>query len=777
MSKNYGYISSEAELEKLCHKLIVNGLPFAWDIETGYLGEPHDKYSIHPETAIIAGLSFTNSTDWARYIPIAHDVGPNIDPKTVARMFWRVLATGRGIAHGSKFELRHMSRFFLQYLSDDPELGPAVVASDGFFPVLSDTLIEAALVAEERSYGLKPLVKWLFGHDMITLVELFPDLPKNKQKTLRFNTLELTPKVVEYACEDSVWALAVYLRYHPKVESRILYKTEMAVMPIVAEMERYGLRYDWAYLAKYARDAAVFQAQLQEAIRAELSEMLGEPCSINLGSAKQLSETLYGRLGMKTTVYTASTKNLPEDQRKMSTGAIALVTLANEHPVVQRILDYKQIKTLLTRYLEKYEKEYSYADDGRTHPDHLQIQVITGRFAVLDPPYNQSPKKYFYELPTGETFKMNFRDAIIAPPDHYIFGFDYSQVELRILAGEAQEPALLKAFNEGIDVHIQTASLMLGIPIDQVTPDNRAVGKTMNFALSYGMQVKSLGERLGIPKAEAQVLFDKYFSALSSVSAWKDKQLSFGKDKGYVLTHFGRRVPIWEFQASERWIYQKGERLCINAPIQGAAADYMKIAMVRASKAIKEAGLADRVHLVMNIHDALEWYVHRSVEPQVLIKLLNPAVSFAIAGWPEIKAEWHLGLKYGSLREISLDANGNLKVEGLSQKEDLDDDVLDEEEDSEEAQTPLPKVDVESLKEFIQPSNKQLVVSMPTMPEFASYQRFVSLIKDRPGGTRVIVRTPEGDLPLDIHTSLTPSDLPEVDSVLVGASVLYEDSE
>jgi DNA polymerase-1 len=342
---------------------------------------------------------------------------------------------------------------------------------------------------------------------------------------------------------------------------------------------------------------------------------------------------LFDKLGYRTTVYTDKTRDLPYHERKMSTGTIALTKLAAQVPVVKMILQWREQTKLLGTYLDKYENAYNYADDGRTHPSHLSAFVITGRFAVADPPYQQSPKKYHFDLaaaraaheagetpPPGTCFKFNFRDVIVAPPDHYILGFDLSQAELRAIAGEAQETALLRAFELGEDVHRLTASLMLGIPLDEVTDEQRSIGKTMNFALLYGMGVKSLADRLGIPVEEAQALMDKYFAGYASIATWSARQVEHGRRHGYVTSRFGRKLPIWEYTSDKDYIRQGGDRACVNYPIQGAATgDYMKIAMVRAQAAIKAAGLSDQIHLVMNIHDALEFYVHRSVDPQIAV--------------------------------------------------------------------------------------------------------------------------------------------------------------
>lgn len=675
-SFNYGLISDEDKLDTLIDKVVSMALPVGFDIETGYDGPDKAGTSLHPDDpdSKTVGISFTNDVTWARYCPVGHDAGRNLDPVRTARAFWRLLRTGLGVAHNVKFELRHLAKFFRTYLWDDwtdietgvtysslSEAGERakftyaaeVRRSNGYYPFLSDTMIEAYLVAEHPKFGLKVLSKVMFGHDQADLISLFPGLPKNKEKALRFNTLELSPEVVAYACEDALWCLKIHRKYYPLVKDTLLYKTEMAVVPILCEMEDFGIKYDWAAMSAAARQATDFMNRLESEIMADLTARVGTPVSINMASTKQIGDILYGKLGMPVTKKTGS--GAP------STDAIALTALAKKYPVVQKIVQWKELKKLVGTYLEKYAKEYSYAADGMTHPNHMQTAVPSGRFAVSDSPYQQTPKKYYYTLDDGSEFKLNFRSLIVAPKDHYIMGYDYSQIELRVMAGESGEPSLMRAFDHDEDVHTQTAALMLGVPLNQVTKDMRAIGKTMNFALLYGMGPKSLGDRLGISKVEAQNLYDKYFSSYSAISVWVDRTTREGKAKGFTTSKFGRRVTIWELLSEESWIYAKGERLCVNSPVQGGAADYMKISMVRADKALAKAGLKDKVHMVMNIHDALEFSVHKSVNPQQVAEVLAPAVTFPIPGWPRIKADWHVGLKWGEMMDLEW-SDDQLKV-------------------------------------------------------------------------------------------------------------------
>lgn len=667
MATNTDYLIDPAKFEPFIAKIEERGKPFGFDIETGYTGPDKDGTSLNPEDPawLLAGLSFSADVSWGRYIPVGHDDGPNMPELEFAVLAWRLLATGLGIPHNATFELRCLATFFRRVLWDHPELGPAVRASNGYYPIFSDTLIELYIEAKVKSVGLKPATLDKFGYQMATLASLFPGLAKNKQKALRFNVLNpLDPAVISYACDDSIWTLAHHLKTWPEVSKQFLYQVEMGIIPIVCDMEDFGLEYDFPAMARAEVEAEEFTAKLGREIELELEAMVKqarherdepepENFTVNLASPKQVGEVLFDELQMPITRRSKKTN-------KPSTDAIALTTLSMRYEVVRRILDWKEMRRLIDTYLAKYEKKYAYAPDGRTHPDHLIHGTITGRFAVADPPYQQTPKKYHYTLKSGEEFKLEFRNFIVAPKGHYILGYDYSQIELRIMAGESQEPTLLAAFEKAEDVHSATASLMLNVPKDEVTKDQRAIGKTMNFALIYGMGAKSLGERLGIDKLSAEKLYDQYFAAYSAIKVWSDRQLQEGKRYGYTKSRMGRRHTIWELQSDDSWIYSKGERLCVNAPIQGGAADYMKVAMIRAVAALKKAGLYDRVHLVMNIHDALEFYVEDSVSPQEVIDVLAPAVTYRVEGMPPIVADWHLGRSWGTVHDIELDEDGTI---------------------------------------------------------------------------------------------------------------------
>lgn len=784
--RNYGAIASIEELAEFTER--VHGKTIAFDIESGYYGDDREKGAIHRSTAIVVGISFTDSMDWARYVPLAHDKGENLDNRLAAQLFWDLFQTALGVAHNAGFELRHLSKWFMEHLADDPIRGAAVRASKGYFPIKSDTLVEAYLAAEFQWFGLKYLTKELFGHVMTELHELFgEDFKVKNRKFIRFNTLELTPRVISYACEDSVWCLGIHQRYHPKIKDRLLYTVEMAIVTdVLPFMEDEGILYDWILMRRTADKLRDFRDRFNAEIMADLSELAGEPIAINLASPLQVRKTLYEKLGMRTTVYTDKTRDLEPDKRVMSTSDLALRKLVDKFPVTKKVLQWREQTKLLGTYLDKYEKAYNIAGDGRAHPSHLSAFVITGRFAHSDPNYAQSPKKYHFDLyeakaahaageepPPGTCFTFNFRDVIKAPDGWYILGFDLSQAELRAIAGEAQEHALLEAFENDQDVHRLTAALMLNVPLEQITDDQRAVGKTQNFALLYGLSVKGLADRLAIPVEEAQALMDKYFAGMSAIAAYMDKQVRFGRENGYVESCFGRTLPIWEYQSDNPYIRSKGDRACVNYPIQGAATgDYMKIAMVRAVHAIKKAGLADKVKLVMNVHDALEFYVHGSLNPEDVIAVLKPAVVFDVPNWPSMKADWHLARRWGSPTDIEVHDDGTVTAKGASTVEDIVPAIEVDDEGNEIYA--MPEVDEQVLHEAAgTPLGRHVVLTLKEMPPAQVWMDFREFLNSLPGRNVTRLITPEGWMDLMTPSGLTPAHLGAVSRFFPGATMAY----
>lgn len=794
--RNYGYIVETQEIKTYLDKIIQGTQVFAFDIESGYDGpDPKtvsEKISLmpyHPQFKVV-GFSFTDDMSWARYIPISHDEGPNANTVAVARMLWVLLNTGRGVAHNASFELAGMGRFFRDNLWDDTFFASAVRKARGFFPMYSDSMIEAFMTQKFQpagpaggpGVGLKGLTKFEFGHDQVEFEALFVHLDAKRRRHPRFNHLKLTAEVVSYACEDSVWCLGHHERNYPEVSEMFMFKVEVKLLTVLAEMEYAGLALDWAEYERRAIDVNEFKNKMNEEIQTELSDRLGEVVNVNLGSPKQVADLLYTRLGLPV--------QLDRKTKKPSTGEVALRNLVREHPILKRILQWREVDKLLGSYITKYRDQLSYAEDGRAHPNHKQTGAATGRMSVDHVSYQQWPKPYEFTLDSGEELHLNYRNFLVAPEGFRIVGYDFSQVELRVLAGMADEKDLLHAFNTDVDVHKQTASTMKKIPLEDVTEKDRADGKTLNFAVVYGSGADNIASMLGVTVEEAQQMLDDYFAAFSGLRGWMDARVLEGQQNGVVYTHFGRKFKVWEYVDAarnaekaqrvsdpeekdrltkmSRIARSKGDRMCVNAPVQGGAADYMKIGMVRVQKAIKEAGLEDKIVLIMTIHDALEFYVHESVTTQEVIDLVSPQVTFRVTGLPVIRADWHEGKRWGEVVEIKLDENQ--KISGYEWKK-TEYSTLDEAYAAQEAKN----AEANEKQVWVKSSEYLVVhITLPEAPEESQWKKFRTFLRQHPGPAKVVVHLPDGDKELDATTLLFSADVQKIKELLSDSEVEFK---
>ena len=832
--RNYGALRNTDDIARLFDRMIASGKPFGFDIEAGYVGPDASdiaKQQFHP-TYIFVGVSFTISTDWARYVPVAHDDGNNVDdPRRFAKLLWRLLTTGRGVAHNVSYELKGLSRWFREMLWNDPEVGQEVRDSLGLFPFLADTMLLVWLSAEYEPKvagttrkDLKSITYEAFGLKMTNFKDLFPkedsDMGPGRgrvaENKIRFNTRYSTSeRVVAYACEDSVATLMLYEKYAYLLEEFIT-GVEHQLVPVLIRMEMGpvdpetgqalgNMFFDWAFVAKKEAEVLRFRDKFGEELVGKFGERVGNPAlNLNLGSSMQMKKIIYDPaphgLGLPINDrFRSKTTNEP------STGDDAMKVIAKSDPLIRDLLTYRQIAKVSSGYLTKFLTDNAYTPSGYVFPNHNQAGALTGRMSVDHVSYQQWPKAYEFKMDDGTRFDMNFRDIFIAPDGWRIMGFDYSQVELRVLASVAQETAMIQAFSSGIDIHKATAAKMFKIPLDQVTKKDRGKGKTINFAIVYGQGADALGEGItagGDPTTteQAEELLEMYFAGFPKLRNWMDARIAEGSAQGFVRTPFGRKFTVWEYRDRRNFIRKKGDRMCVNAPIQGGAADYMKIALVRADKAIRKAGMQDKIRMTLNIHDALELLVHKSVSDQEVIDLLNGAVSFPVNIFPiEIRADWHVGIQWGHVVEIKL-KDGKIHHYEI---EDHNEEFLTAEAayecfaelDAKKLHPDLPNTPVgageapevqnsadEDLPpwaasaEFMESQKPQpartAVIRLTEMMSKVQYEDFEDWMSHRPGDIKVRLETPEGDITLDRTIDVTDADKGMV-AFLLGAADMH----
>jgi DNA polymerase I-like protein with 3'-5' exonuclease and polymerase domains len=790
---DYGYIRTTDELAKIVKAISARpDLPLGFDIETGYEGVPVEEKALAMHAGgFIVGFSFTVDTRWARYVPIAHDyLAENLDPDATWEIMQPLLEQKRVVAHNAKFEKRYMRTVGI-------EIG-----------VLGDTMLQAYVLSDEKQVGLKELVDSVYGHKMQRIEELFPKGTKKKElKALRFNILGLGPDVVSYACEDSAWCLRLFNDQKAKIEAHKdrlgIYNLELEILEILCDLEDYGMAVDWDSMARHHAEADEFIAKYAAEVRADLGALLGRSlASLNLGSPEQLRAVLYNSkdqnpsgLGLPVVKYT--------DTGKPSTDAkIALKASAKKEPAVGKLLKLRELENLRKRFQnwlditgEKKVPKYPVRGlDGKVHASYGQTIVGTGRFAANKPPIQQCPKKWEYELADGTKWEGNFRALLTSSPGHYLLGFDYSQIELRAIAGLAQERSLLEAFERGDDVHTLTAAMMLGKKVEDVDPDvDRPIGKTMNFALIYQMGWGSLSDRLAIPKQEARDLYDSYFANFPSIAAYveKAKQEAKSRDKPHTLSHFGRKWTIWELVDSVSHAqYAKGERMAVNAPVQGWAADYMKISMTRATAFLKAQGYwGNGVMLVMNQHDAITFDVDEKYDPRELLTVLSPQVEWPLPGFPKIVAEWEFGYTWGGSKKLEADTPMERSSDGrwrlMADLGEIERDDMPEDEEDEEGNPVWGEVvgslpdDVEeafSLADAVEETAlpvRTLMIQVARMPSAEEVHTLLRLLTSRPGANVARLKTPDGEIQLVSGTAFGVADAGEISVALPGVKVYH----
>jgi DNA polymerase I-like protein with 3'-5' exonuclease and polymerase domains len=803
--------------------------PVAIDVETGYLGDTREGASLHPEENFVVSVQFTNSLSWGRMIPLGFDSGRNVDNKAVAPLLWEMLHAADdeglplGVAHGAIAELRWLARWFLRNLWDHPLFGRQVRESRGYYPVRSCSMLESYAEGKNKSHALKASTLANFGHKMRELVEGADSLlgrllgrtpTKAEEDSVRFNVFDPgDPEVIAYACEDVVWCLRHHLDRWPRVKDTFIYKVEMNVLPVVCAMSDVGIRYDWNLMRAKSAEAGEFADRLLAEIIEDFEEMTGEklPPAFNFNSSAQFGDLLYGKCKMPVLHRTPGGK--PSVDAKN-----ALPGLAKDYPVVGKYMGWKRLIDLRAKFLDIYEGKYSWAADGRAHPSLLQHGTIGGRFACESPNYQQSPGIYHYELRDGTAFDFNFRDVIAATlpgarnwwdlvleeagctdlpePDEqgwYFLGFDYSQIELRVMAAEAGETALLEAFASGQDVHSRTAALMLGIAVEQVSDKDRKIGKTRNFASVYGQGIRALADQLGLTIEQAQEKDAQYNAAYPHMQPYRRKAIARARRDGYVITKFGRRITLHQIRDENPKIRAKEEMTAGNAVIQGpATGDYVKVAMVRAVRALDKAGLADRVRMVMNVHDALMFEVRKDVPPIEVIRVLQPAVAYPVTGpgepWPEMVAEWHIGGSWGSVKDIHTE-DGQI-VLGKKDKCPRCHVAIEPEPVAVPEITPEARRETdrgwaerESLKWSWAnkgvpvpepgPPRKVVVVARDT-PTRDQVTKLAEFMRQLPGQNTVELQMPDGSVPVRFPCGLSPAYESYVAVILGGAAVHYE---
>ncbi|WP_336486503.1 DNA polymerase I [Methylobacterium nigriterrae] len=441
-------------------------------------------------------------------------------------------------------------------------------------------LISYVLDAGKGGHGMDELARRHLGHQPIT----FSDVAGTGRAKVSFDKVPLD-KATAYAAEDADVTLRLWRMMKPRLvaERRVaVYETlERPLLPVVARMERQGIRVDRNMLSRLSGDFAQTLARLEE----EIQEDAGEKFSVS--SPKQIGDILFGKMGLP------GAKKTPSGQ--WATPATLLEELAQAgHELPKKILEYRQLSKLKSTYTDSLQEHADRRTD-RVHTSFSLAATTTGRLSSSDPNLQNIP------IRTEEGRRI--RRAFVAAEGNKLISADYSQIELRLLAHIADIPQLRQAFEDGIDIHAATASAMFGVPLTEMTPDLRRRAKTINFGIIYGISAFGLADRLGIPQTEAAAFIKQYFERFPGIRAYIDDTKRFCRDKGYVTTLFGRVCHYPQIRSNNPQERASVERQAINAPIQGTAADIIRRAMTRMEGALAAEKL--NVRMLLQVHDEL----------------------------------------------------------------------------------------------------------------------------------------------------------------------------
>jgi DNA polymerase I len=518
--------------------------------------------------ARIVGISFAVEPGRAAYVPLAHSYGgvPTQLPlhEVLEKLRpWLESAMHAKVGQNIKYDIHVLQN--------------AGIAVRGY---AHDTLLQSYVLEAHKGHSLESLADRHLGRKGLS----YEDMCGKGVNQISFAQVEVS-RAAEYSGEDSEMTLQVHQTLFPQVQADagLLYvydKIEMPVSVVLQRVERHGVLIDSQLLARQSHELGERLLALEQ----EAYSIAGQP--FNLGSPKQIGEILFTKLGLPVKKKTAT--GAP------STDEEVLQELAADYPLPARLLEHRSLSKLKGTYTDKLPLMVN-PQTGRVHTNYAQAVAVTGRLSSNDPNLQNIPIR----TPEGR----RVREAFIAPPGHVLMSADYSQIELRIMAHISEDPSLLRAFAEGIDVHKATASEVFAVPVPEVSNEQRRYAKVINFGLIYGMGAFGLASNLGIEQKAAKDYIDKYFARFAGVKRYMDETRISAKAKGYVETVFGRRLWLPEINSGNGPRKAGAERQAINAPMQGTAADLIKLAMIAVQETLDREQRATR--MVMQVHDEL----------------------------------------------------------------------------------------------------------------------------------------------------------------------------
>lgn len=596
-SNNYQLINQPSQLKKFLNQL-KKQKKFCFDTETT---------SLNPFSAELLGISFCWQEGSAYYL-----AGPALKEakKQLAPIFFNKKI--KKIGHNLKYDLEILEQFGLKIAG-----------------IYFDTMIASYLLNPgQRQHNLDTLIFVEFGHQMQKIEEL---IGKGREQ---ISLAEVpTEKICQYSGEDTDFTWRLYQKLSQELKDQGMFglfsELEMPLVKVLGKMETWGVKIDEKKLNQMSKELTKKINQIEK----EVHQSTGE--KFNLASPKQLKEILFDKLKI-------STQGLGKTKTGISTAAAELEKLKGKHKIIDLILEYRELTKLKNTYLDALPRLINQRD-GRVHTSFNQTITATGRLSSSDP--------NLQNIPIRTEVGQKIRQAFIADKDYLILKADYSQIELRIIASLANDRKMLEAFNKKIDIHTQTAAAINDLPIEKVTPTLRRQAKEVNFGIIYGMGAWGLAQRTGISNQQAQEFINKYFKTYKNVKKYIDETLVIAQERGYVETLYGRRRYLPEINSGVSQIRSAAERMAINMPIQGTAADLIKLAMIKIDQELTQ--ISSRTKMIIQVHDELVFEVPKK-EIKKITRLVEDSMNQVYKLRAPIETEIEIGPNWGQTEKIKI---------------------------------------------------------------------------------------------------------------------------
>ena len=553
----YSIVETSIELESFVEKLLQQ-TEVCFDTETT---------SVNAMEAELVGLSFSWAEEEAYYLPIPEEREAALIVLQPLRPFFENPNIAK-VGQNMKYDLLVLRHYDIEVKGR-----------------MFDTMIAHYLLQPDLRHGMDYLAEIYLHYHTIHYDDLVGKKGKNQLSLRQIDLIQ----IANYACEDADITLRLKKILSEEIDNKnlhyLLNEVEMPLMGVLADMEWAGVSIDTEALSRSSKTLSSALLHIEEEIYALANERF------NINSPKQVGEVLFEKLKIDDRV--RKTKN-----GQYSTSEEVLESLRHKHLVVQKILDYRELKKLLSTYVDALPQLIN-PKTGRIHTSYNQTIAVTGRLSSSNP--------NLQNIPIRTELGRVIREAFIPEKGCVFLSADYSQIELRIMAHLSQDKNMLEAFRHGADIHAATAAKIYNVPMEEVTQDMRRKAKTANFGIIYGISAFGLSERLGIARTEAKELIEGYFIAYPGIKQFIDESINKARELSYVETLLGRKRFLPDIQSRNSVVRGFAERNAVNAPIQGTAADIIKIAMIRISKALKENNL--RATMNMQVHDELNFSV------------------------------------------------------------------------------------------------------------------------------------------------------------------------